>query len=268
MPMGHGCACFSAISRWGCLGCLVLALGVAATSQKPAPLTEQQKLEILRFVDGEFARVVRPLPSIKPGFYLRPGAGVDEHALQQALMRSLPAANPGDTVQITGIEFRPKQIVVQINGGSQPRKSLRDRVHVQLGVPWPQARVIRDEPTGLVRIGSTLIVEFDGPVPALTPDQLKQILSPFLDFSRQRSAAVNWVETLPAEFRQAIREHRAVVGMSHDMVEAALGRPDHKVRQRQPDGTETEDWVYGTPPGKTIFVTFVGDRVVRVRQFL
>jgi hypothetical protein len=240
----------------------------AGTDRRPAPLTEQQKLEILRFLDGEFARVVRPLPSVKPGFYLRAGGGFDEHALEQALMRSLPAANPGDTVQITGIAFRAKEIRIYINGGSEPRKSLRERVHVQIGMPWPHGQVVRDEPTGLVRMGSTLILDFDGPVPSLTAEDVKKLLAPFLDFSHQRSAAVNWVDTLPPEFRQAIRDHRAVVGMNHDMVEAALGRPERKVRQRQPDGTETEDWIYGSPPGKTIFVTFVGDRVVRVRQYL
>ncbi len=244
------------------------ASAFAAEDRKPAPLTEQQKLEILRFLDGEFARVVRPLPSVKPGFYLKPNGSLDEHALEQALMRSLPAANPGDTVQITGIAFRPKEIRVYINGGSEPRKSLRERVHVQIGVPWPHGQVVRDEPTGLVKIGSTLILDFGGPVPSLTADDVKKLLAPFLDFSHQRSAAVNWVDTLPPEFRQAIQDHRAVVGMSHDMVEAALGRPERKVRQRQPDGTETEDWIYGSPPGKTIFVTFVGDRVVRVRQYL
>jgi hypothetical protein len=55
--------------------------------------------------------------------------------------------------------------------------------------------------------------------------------------------------------------------MNHDMVLAALGRPGHKVRERDPDGSETEDWIYGSPPARTTFVTFVGDKVVRVKEF-
>jgi hypothetical protein len=51
------------------------------------------------------------------------------------------------------------------------------------------------------------------------------------------------------------------------MVLAAMGRPERKVRERDADGNETEDWIYGTPPDKTVFVTFQGDKVVRVRQF-
>jgi hypothetical protein len=39
------------------------------------------------------------------------------------------------------------------------------------------------------------------------------------------------------------------------------------VRERDPDGTETEDWIYGNPPARTVFVTFTGDKVVRVKEY-
>jgi hypothetical protein len=45
----------------------------------------------------------------------------------------------------------------------------------------------------------------------------------------------------------------------------AMGRPEHKSRETK-DGTEFEDWVYGTAPGKISFVTFVGDKVVKVKE--
>jgi hypothetical protein len=78
---------------------------------------------------------------------------------------------------------------------------------------------------------------------------------------------VNWFDTLPAPVQQAIREHRAIVGMDQEMVIAALGRPEHKVRERDEQGNETEDWIYGTPPAKTTFVTFIGEKVTRVKVF-
>jgi hypothetical protein len=231
-------------------------------------LSERNRIAIVRDVGGEFAKVVKPLPSVKPGFRIKPGDKVDQSALDQALVRSLPAANPGDTVQITGIEFKSKEIFVNINGGSHPHKSLRDRIHISVGMPWPSSsRVVQNQPPGLVKVGSTLILDFGGPVPDVTPAQLKQYLSPFLNFADQRSASQVWVDTLPPEFRKAIAEHRAVVGMSHDMVLAALGRADRKVREFRPDGTQTEDWIYGSPPGTTIFVTFVGDKAIRVKQY-
>ena len=99
------------------------------------------------------------------------------------------------------------------------------------------------------------------------PDDLKHDLSQVLDFKNEKSAAVNWVDTLPPEYKKAIQENRALVGMDHDMVIAALGRPDHKVRERTEQGEETEDWIYGDPPSKTVFVTFLGDKVIRVKEF-
>ena len=45
----------------------------------------------------------------------------------------------------------------------------------------------------------------------------------------------------------------------------ALGRPKYKPRETK-DGLETEDWVYGTPPGKITFVTFNGDKVIKVKD--
>jgi hypothetical protein len=116
-------------------------------------------------------------------------------------------------------------------------------------------------------VGSTLILEFTKPVPDLTPDELKQILSPFLDFSRQRSAAVHWADSLPPEMKKAIQDRRATVGMDRDEVIAAIGKPEHKVRERDAEGNEIEDWIYGQPPSKTVFVRFQGDRVTSVKQF-
>jgi hypothetical protein len=29
---------------------------------------------------------------------------------------------------------------------------------------------------------------------------------------------------------------------------------------------DLEDWVYGTPPGKIVFVTFNGEKVVKVKE--
>jgi hypothetical protein len=58
-----------------------------------------------------------------------------------------------------------------------------------------------------------------------------------------------------------------VVGMNHDMVLASMGRPDQKVREYDDEGRETEDWIYGHPPEKTVLVTFLGDKVIRVKSY-
>jgi hypothetical protein len=236
---------------------------------KPSKLKPQSELAIVRYVSSEFAKVVKPLPASKKGFRLQAGKPVDENDLRQALMIGGAAANPGDTVQITRIEFREKEIVVDINGGRRKHYRLRD--HLQIGIggaPMPTATTTSTATSGHSRpAGATLVLDFGGPVPDMSPDDLKKDLSGFLDFSRERSAAVEWVDTLPPQFKEAIKDRKAIVGMDHEMVIAALGRPDHRVRERDPNGVETEDWIYGQPPAKTVFVTFVGDKVTQVRQF-
>jgi len=116
-------------------------------------------------------------------------------------------------------------------------------------------------------MGSTIYLEFKKPVPDLSPDDLKQLLAPFLDFSKQRSASVHWTDTLPAEMKKAIQDRRPTIGMDRDEVIAAIGKPEHKVRERDAEGNEIEDWIYGQPPSKTVFVRFQGEKVTSVRQF-
>ena len=71
--------------------------------------------------------------------------------------------------------------------------------------------------------GGTLILDFGKAVPDMSADDLMTDLQAFLDFSKEHSGAVNWIDTLPPQFKQAITDHTALVGMNHDMVLAALG---------------------------------------------
>ncbi|MGB6884922.1 MAG: hypothetical protein WBE10_12810, partial [Candidatus Acidiferrum sp.] len=116
-------------------------------------------------------------------------------------------------------------------------------------------------------MGSTIYLDFNKVVPDLSPNDLKQLLSPFLDFTRERSASVQWVDTLPPAMKKAISERRPLVGMDREEVVAAIGKPDHKVRERDPQGNDIEDWIYGEPPSKTVFVCFTGDLVTTIRQY-
>lgn len=233
-------------------------------TQKTGEMQPQTRLALVRFVDGEYARVVVPIPSEKHGFRYRAGQGVNQKELHQALLRG-SAANPGDQVQITNLDFRAKEIIVSINGGTKTHFNWRQHLQISMG-PMPTAQTV-SEPRGPARTGAELILDYGGPLPDLTPDQLKQDLSPFLDFSGEHSPAVNWVDTLPPQFKQAIQQRKAIAGMNRDMVMAALGQPDQKFREKDAKGNETEDWVYGHPPAKTVMVTFAGDKVIRVTDY-
>lgn len=237
---------------------------VQQSTQKSSELQPASRLALVRYVDGEYAKVVLPIPSAKHGFRYNPGQPLDQKQLHQALMRG-SAANPGDHIQITDVEFRAKEIAISINGGTKSHFNLRQHLQISMG-PIPTAQPVSNQPNGQAR-GAVLVLYFGRPVPDLSPDELKHDLSPFLDFSGEHSSAVNWVDTLPPKFQQAIKEHKAVEGMNHDMVMAAMGQPDQKFRERDENGKETEDWIYGFPPSKTTQVTFSGDSVIRVQVY-
>jgi hypothetical protein len=86
-----------------------------------------------------------------------------------------------------------------------------------------------------------------------------------LDFDAQ-SATDNYFENLPEPIQKAIKANKAIVGMDRDQVLLALGRPRHKERNVSKDGSETEDWIYGDPPGKITFVTFGGSKVTAIKE--
>lgn len=237
---------------------------VPQASNKQAPLQPQSRLEIIRYVSGEFAKTVSPIPGGRKGFRIPVGEKLNQAELRSALRHEGAAVNVGETVQVTSVEFRSREIVVQVNGGGKKHFNLREHVQVGIGnsqVPGTGQTGPQQKP------GATLILDYGRPVPDLSADDVMTALQAFLSFSKEQSAAVNWVDTLPPQFKDAIKDQKAVIGMDHEMVLAALGRPDHKVRERDPGGTETEDWIYGDPPARTVFVTFNGDKVIRVKEY-
>ena len=113
--------------------------------------------------------------------------------------------------------------------------------------------------------GSHLVIVFPGPVPSLKAADLRQMLSPVLDFEKH-SASEQYVEKLPEPVQKAIKEQRALQGMDKDQVLLALGKPRSKSRETNADGDELEDWIYGDPPGKMTFVRFNEGKVIKISE--
>jgi len=243
----------------------------ATSGAKNTTLQENSKLALIRYVSGEFAKAVKPLPAGKEGLHVNVGKPQDSELLDRAVATHGAAVNTGDKVQITKLEFHDHQIIVDLNGGGRGKKHWRDHLQIGLGGGYPTARTTSAQETGPPGLqpgmGSTIFLEWNKSVPDMTPEDLKQILSPFLNFAKERSAAVQWFDTLPPEMKKAIQDRKPVVGMDREEVVAAIGKPDHKVRERDPDGNDIEDWIYGQPPSKTVFVRFIGDRVTSIKQF-
>lgn len=247
----------------------------ASTGKKSDTLQESSKLELIRYVSGEFAKAKKPLPGGKDGFVLRADQPVDEQGLNRAITLHGIAVNTGDNAQITKLEFREHEVIVDVNGGGRPKKNWLEHIQFGMGGTMPTSTTTTSSPNGQDQgppgfqqgRGGTIYLQFAKNVPDLTPEELKSLLSPFLDFSKEHSASVQWIDTLPPEMKKAITERHPVIGMNRDEVVAAIGKPDRKVRERDAQGNDTEDWIYGHPPDKTVFVHFVGDKVSWIKQY-
>jgi hypothetical protein len=112
--------------------------------------------------------------------------------------------------------------------------------------------------------GTNLAVLFGKRIESLEVDELKKMLAPILDFDK-RTVTENYMDTLPEPVRKAIEQKKVIEGMDREQVRLAVGQPVRKERQSV-DGDETEEWIYGRPPGKITFVTFSGSKVSKVKE--
>jgi hypothetical protein len=240
------------------------------TGDLSEPMKPDMKVQIIRYIDGEFGKAAVALPGKTNGFTLAVGKPINDQAYRDALRLQGTAIGPGDPVQVTRVDFLANKIILQLNGGAKKKFHLMDHMQVGLGgdpdpgdIAPPRDGSATHKGEGM---GAVIVLDYGKPLPDVSPNDIKAELTPLIDFSKQHSAAVNWVETLPPAFQDAIRDHKALPGMDQQTVIAAIGRPDKKVRETNPDGIETEDWIYGNPPAKTVFVTFIGDKVQKVEQ--
>jgi len=228
------------------------------------PLTPEMKVQIIRYIDGEFGKAAMALPGKNEGFTIVVGKPIDDQDYRDALRLQGTAINRDDPIQVTRVTFESQKIVLQLNGGTKKKFHLWD--HLQIGLGGANdSGVHQDTPDRKGEgLGAVVVLDYGRPLPNVSPNDIKAELSPLIDFSKSKSAAVNWVETLPPAYQDAIRDHKALPGMDQQTVIAAIGRPDQKIRETNADGVETESWIYGNPPAKTTFVTFIGSKVTKV----
>ena len=223
-------------------------------------LTDDEKIEILRNISAEFAKAKTYLPrSKKPLEYDMDGTW-DKGAWQRISQGNNVAARVGDQIKITHVAFEGSKLVLEINGGLKSGKHWYD--HIEAGMGNSTRPVGNGDYTATT--GTYIEINFHKPMEGVTSAEIKRILLPLMDFD-PKSAAKMYAETLPPEMRKAIAEKRALEGMDHDQVKLALGNPFRKYRETK-DGNDLEDWIYGQPPGKVTFVTFMGNKVVKVKE--
>jgi hypothetical protein len=240
------------------LAFVIAAAGLRADSKK---LTEDQRIELLRGLSAEYATIKTLLPRSKKPLEFNTDGSWDKTKWEAAAKELGPAGRVGDLIQITQVVIDKDRIILVLNNGMRGKGSWKD--HVQIGMGTSTSPISGGAPTNAPS-GTAIALLFGGPIGEVTSAEVKKMLQPVLDFAKE-SVTQNYIETLPPEIQTAVRDKRAVVGMNRDQVLMAVGRPLRKSRESK-DGAEMEDWIYGEPPGRVTFVTFTGDKVVRVKD--
>jgi hypothetical protein len=240
---------------------LVVILTLWPLAAEERALTIEDRVELVRGLTAEFATAQAFLPRSKKPLPFKSDGTYDKKAWLEVGSERGPAARVGDLIKITKVTIKSDRILLQINGGMKGGRKWYDRI--QVGMGRGTTPVSRGS-YSLAPSGTNIGLLFPGRIPTLRTDGVKKILSPILDFN-MRSATEQYVEKLPPEIQTAIKENKAVEGMNKEQVLLALGRPRHKIRETK-DGVQLEDWIFGTPPGRIVFVTFEGDKVVRVKE--
>jgi hypothetical protein len=224
-------------------------------------ISRQSRFEIIRDFETQLVYARTAFPMGRKGLVLKDGViAPNGEELRQALALWGPAIKPGDPAHISLVQIKNDHIHFEINGGPVRQKKWYQRIELSgaNGNSVPQ----RQDDAQANPHGSFVDVYFGKYIPEMTPQQLRALLYPVLDFNA-RNKEEAYLNTVPPKVKQAIQAHRVLVGMDVEMVLHAKGKPPKKVRERE-GGAEYEEWIYGEPPADVDFVRIVDEEVVRV----
>lgn len=224
-------------------------------------MSKQTRYEIIRDFETQIVYARSAFPMGSKGLILKDGVTTPNGSeLQQALALWGPAVRPGDPAHISYVQIKSDHIHFDLNGGPVRRKKWYQRVEITGAAGTPvETGPNESQPNPH---GSYLDIYFDKYVPEMTAQQLRDVLSPVLDFNA-RNKEQAYLDTLPPKVKEAIQAHHVLVGMNSEMVLHTRGKPPKKVREKDGE-TDYEEWIYGDPPQDVDFVRLVGDEVVRV----
>ncbi len=225
----------------------------------------EDRVELTRGLMAEYATAKVLLPRSRKALEFDASGAFDKNQWTGIARQEGPAARTGDMIQITKVELEDDRIVLEINGGYKGGRKWYQGIQIAGGpssnpTSVPVSRGGDANSPG----GTSIAILFHKPLEPIKAAEIKKMLAPVLDFEKHSVTEV-YSENLPPEVQKAIKEKRAMVGMDREQVVMALGRPEHKSRETK-DGMDLEDWVYGHAPGKFTFVTFNGDKVIKVKE--
>ena len=224
-------------------------------------MDQAARIEIIRGLLREVAVTKVPLPRGKNGVRIDAQGKLNREEAQKELRGNGLAMAAGVPAEITKIEFKANQVIFELNGGGRSGRKWYQHIEVGMG---PDTEPVGPQQPVTTAYGSSVTLDYGKALPDLTVPQVKKILTGVLDFERH-SPTVLYSPNVTPTVKEAIKNHKVIVGMDRDAVLSAKGSPDRRVREVR-DGVEQEDWIYGLPP-HVLFVTFDGDQVVNVKQY-
>jgi len=232
------------------------------------PKTEMDpKTRILleRDLQAEQGFANRPFPRGHKGLTLEANGKLEpaDASYQNMAVNNGLSAKPGSRVVVTNIKIDRTRIILDFDGGPDAKHRFLRHLQIgmgpQMGDPDADPELINQEGDPA---GSRVTLVFANYVPVVTAAQVKELLAPLISFD-VKTPVQAYTDTLPTALKDAILDHKVLVGMNTDMVMFAKGAPTTKSREM--DGQMPfEEWVYGTPPEEVDFVRINGNRVIRV----
>jgi hypothetical protein len=232
------------------------------------PKTEMDpKTRILleRDLQAEQGFANRPFPRGHKGLTLEANGKLEpaDESYQNTVVNNGLSAKPGSRVVVTNIKIDRTRIILDFDGGPDAKHRFLRHLQIgmgpQMGDPDADPELINQEGDPA---GSRVTLVFANFVPVVTAAQVKELLAPLISFD-VKTPVQAYTDTLPTALKDAILDHKALVGMNTEMLMFAKGQPTTKSREM--DGQMPfEEWVYGTPPEEVDFVRINGNRVIRV----
>jgi hypothetical protein len=244
----------------------VLAAFVAVASLRgdTKKAAYDQHIELVRGLTAEFATVKVMLPRSKKPLPFESTGDWDKKKWSEEARKEGPAVRVGEMVQVTHVDIDKDAITLQLNHGMQKKGSFLDKVHIDMG---GNATVPVNQPTAepAQKNGTSIVIHFQDSIGDLTSADVKKMLAAVLDFDKH-SSTEQYIDSLPPEIQQAIKDKKPAEGMDREQIVMAMGIPVRKTREANKDDVEEEYWQYGQPPGPVTFVIFASGKVVRIKE--
>jgi hypothetical protein len=239
---------------------LTILLGLIVAVPLSAQIGRDAKFKILQTVIAEQGAARVALPFGNDGVELSETGQINKDKLDKDIRKNGQSVEVGKVVTVSNLEFADNRIEVELDGGGKNKKSFLDRIQVGVGMGNTTTPVNRDDGTQKAK-GSKIVLRFAKKVPeGLTPDELRKLLDPILDFN-SRDVVKTGLEALPPEFQEAVKAKEARIGMDKNTVLMALGRPNDKSWEKG-----IEDWIYYGRGTRVTFVKFEDNVVVSVKE--